>query len=219
MAVVALTSIKGGTGKSMLALNLTERAAAAGLSPVLVDCDPQRSSFDVCGLRDEVPWGLVNVEVDLEGSRTVSKLATSGEHGLVVCDLPGRDDYALGLVLSRVDLVLSPSGSGVQDLFGAANFGSIALEMSWPAWFVVNGVTPGRRRTEVLVSELESFGLPVCPVRLQQRVVHKDAARLGLGVCELSPSSPAAGEMDALWRWTAGRLVLPPGPELNKANG
>ena len=212
MVSVALASMKGGTGKTTLAINLAERAAAAGLNPVLVDCDPQEQAVGLCSLRDEAGWEVVTSEVGRQGMERILSYGLSGEHGVVFCDLPGLEEFALGTILSRVDLVLAPVGPTAPEILGVANLGALAVPGRWPVWLVANNLPPGARRRQGLLDELVSYEMSICPAMLQRRVAHFDAIRLGLGVCEYSPQSVAAHEVDALWRWVAGRLGIETGP-------
>ena len=200
--------MKGGTGKTTLAINMVERAHAAGLRPILVDCDPQEQALGLLGLRESLDWPVVPSEVGTTGARSIQGYASSGAHGLVVCDLPGLEEFALGTILSRVDMVLSPVGPTAPEVFGAANLSALARPARWPVWFVANNLPPGRRRSENLLRELRPYGVLISPAMLQRRVAHFDAIRLGLGVCEHSPDSKAAMEVDALWRWISASLEL-----------
>ena len=48
MAMVAVCSTKGGSGKTTLAFNLAERAWSSGLSVLLIDFDYQEASLGLC---------------------------------------------------------------------------------------------------------------------------------------------------------------------------
>ena len=214
MVTLAFASMKGGTGKTTLAINIAERAHASGLRPILVDCDPQEQALGLMGLRESMDWPVVPSEVGTTGARSIQGYASSGAHGLVVCDLPGLEEFALGTILSRVDMVLSPVGPTAPEVLGVANLNSLAGPARWPVWFVPNNLPPGRRRCESLLRDLRPYGVLVSPAMLQRRVAHFDAIRLGLGVCEYLPDSKAALEVDALWRWISASLKnVPASPE------
>ena len=219
MVAVALASMKGGTGKTTLAINLAERAASAGLRPVLVDCDPQEQAVGLCSLREGPGWPVVRSEVGASGAERLLAYVSSGEYGVVFCDLPGLEEFALGTILSRVDMVLSPVGPTAPEILGVANLSALAVPARWPVWLVPNNLPAGARRRQGLLEELVSYEVAICPAMLQRRVAHFDAIRLGLGVCEYSPSSVAAQEVDALWRWVAGRLGVEGGPVLGSGGG
>ena len=107
-----------------------------------------------------------------------------------------------------MDLVLCPVGLGAPDLLVASNFAWIARRMSLPVVFVGNNLSPGRRRREELVQELEAMELPVCPAFVQSRVAHLDAMNRGQSASESAPGSPADRELQELWRWIAEELGI-----------
>lgn len=212
--------MKGGTGKTTLAINLAERAHAAGLNPVLVDCDPQEQAVGLCSLREDGGWDVVTSQVGSSGAERILAYGSSGEYGIVFCDLPGLEEFALGTILSRVDMVLSPVGPTAPEILGVANLSSLAVPARWPVWLVPNNLPPGSRRRRGLLEELVPFEVSICPTMLQRRVAHFDAIRLGMGVCEYLPGSAAAGEVDSLWRWVARRVGVDAGPVLGgEVNG
>ena len=108
----------------------------------------------MCGLGESITWPVVPSEVGTTGARSIQGYASYGAHGLVVCDLPGLEEFALGTILSRVDMVLSPVGPTAPEVFGAANLSALARPARWPVWFVANNLPPGRRRSENLLREL-----------------------------------------------------------------
>ena len=208
MALVALCSTKGGTGKTTLAFNLAERAHASGLRVVVVDCDPQEGSIGLADLRESVSWPLVASRVSFAGAERIGGLRDSGDYDLVVCDLPGADSMFLLRILSEMDLVLSPVGIGPSDIMAAANFLGAVQGSHLPLVFVPNALPPSRARYDELVRELSQRQAAVCPVQLQRRVVHVDALRAGKGVCEMAPGSAAAREVRAFWAWVSNELGL-----------
>lgn len=208
MKVVALCSMKGGTGKTTLSFNLAERGEALGLRVALVDMDPQEGSVGLADLREGSCWPVVRCANGRTAGDEIRAIRERAEYDLVVCDLPGGDSLSLGMVLAEMDLVLSPVGVGAADLGSAANFSWFVKRMGLPAVFVGNNVPFGEGRRLGLVEELEEFGVEVCPVMVRRRVAHMDALRVGMGVCEAFPGSAAAGEVEALWEWVAGRLEV-----------
>lgn len=206
MHVIAVCSLKGGTGKTMLAYNLAERGCAQGLRVMMVDFDPQEGSVGLADLRVEPGWPVKGSRIDIAGAEELGVMKRMGEYDLVVCDLPGMDSMALGTLLMEADVVLSPVGIGASDLMGAANFAWMARQFKLPVVFVGNNVPSIEARRETMLAELDNFGVEVCPVVVRRRVAHFDALRAGLGVCEAYPKSMAASEIDELWCWLMHRL-------------
>lgn len=216
--IVAVFSYKGGTGKTTIAYNLLERARSEGLSACLVDYDPQRvaaSFWDVRQQRAErgdLPEGSAEFEVMLSefgpGMVRVLENLRESNYDLVVCDLPGTRQLETIRFLSEVDLILAPCGAGPADMVVAEDLVWYMKRASLDAFFVPSLMPSIRRRREMMLKRLGGQGLPVCETGLVARVAHHDAMEVGLGVCEFAPGSAAAAEVDALWRWVAGRLGL-----------
>ena len=210
LATLALCSMKGGTGKTTLALNLAERAHASGLRVAVIDFDPQEGAIGLLDLRadQESAWPVFASRVNVAGAKSLASMKSGGEYDLLVCDLPGSDSMALGRLLMEMDLILSPVGVSAVEIMVAANFTSMVERLNLPVVFVPNNVSAGRARNEEMLQELATFADDVCPVAIQHRVAHLDATRLGLGVNEAFPKSIAAREIDSLWVWVAGRMNL-----------
>lgn len=207
---MALCSIKGGTGKTTLSFNLAERAGAEGLRVALLDCDVQQASiaFHRMGGEDR-EWPVFRGAVSAGWLERVNQMRESGDYDFLVCDLPGADNAFLPFFLSGMDAVLSPVGVGPADLVAARSM--LMLAAGAPSevniTFVANLVGMGQSRLDELYETLGEREGRVCPVVVRRRVVHMDALRSGLGVCEYAPDSPAAAEVDALWRWVADEAL------------
>ena len=206
--IIGLASFKGGTGKTTLAYSMAERGHNHGLRTLLLDFDPQETACGVAYLRGTPGWEVRRCQVSVAGAEELNDIAASGDYDLVVCDLPGSEGATLQRVLASMDLVLCPVGMGAPDLLVASNFAWIARRMSLPVVFVGNNLSPGRRRREELIQELEAMELPVCPVLVQSRVAHLDAMNRGQSASELAPGSPAGRELQDLWQWIAGELGI-----------
>ena len=214
--VIGFASFKGGTGKTTLAYAMAERACANGLRTVLLDFDYQETAKGLAYLRGEPGWEVAGSQVSVSGAEELTSIAHSGEYDLVVCDLPGSEGAALQRVLANMDLVLCPVNMGAPDMLVASNFAWIAKRMSLPVVFVGNNLASGRKRRQELTEELEAMEMPVCPVLIQSRVAHLDAMNRGQSACEWAPSSPAAQELQNLWKWIAEELCLAVGEATEK---
>ena len=206
--IIGFASFKGGTGKTTLAYSMAERGHANGLRTLLLDFDPQETAIGVAHLRQGPGWEIRRCQVSVAGAEELNDVAGSGHYDVVVCDLPGSEGATLQRVLASMDLVLCPVGLGAPDLLVASNFAWIARRMSLPVVFVGNNLSPGRRRREELIQELEAMELPVCPALVQSRVAHLDAMNRGQSASEWAPNSPAARELQDLWQWIAEELGI-----------
>ena len=83
--VVAIMNGKGGVGKSTLALGLCAYTAQTHGAALLVDCDPQGTSYEITGLLADPGYDVVH-ELDASQFDKISQL--SG-YDLIVVDCPG----------------------------------------------------------------------------------------------------------------------------------
>ena len=208
---LGLASFKGGVGKTMIAYSLAERATASGLRVMLLDFDPNEGPMALGTLRDnDLPsWSIGSLSLTASGLRALEGHLKSEDHDLLICDLPGADSTLFLRLLGSLDLVLSPLGVGVSDLFVATEFATTLHRFNLPGWFVGNTLPPGKARREEFAEALQSYEyINVCPVQVVNRVAHIDAARRGLSACEWEPNGQAAREIDKLWGWVAERLEV-----------
>ena len=195
----------------MLAYSLAERATAAGLRTMILDFDPNEGPLALATLRDEglSSWSTESLSLTASGLRTLERYLESADHDLLICDLPGADSTLFLRVLGSLDMVLSPLGAGVSDLFVATEFAATLQRFKLPGWFVGNALPHGKARRLGFAHDLKSYDyMNVCPVQVVNRVAHVDAARRGLSACEWEPGGRAAVEIDELWWWVAERLEL-----------
>lgn len=121
--VIAVTSGKGGVGKTNLSVNLGIALAQAGASVLLVDADLGMANVDV--LLGVVPkYGLSEV---VSGRRTMEEIIINAPHGLKVISSGSGDDKLANLDESQLqicveqlnnigkdtDIILIDTGAGV----------------------------------------------------------------------------------------------------------
>ena len=214
MKSVCLVSWKGGTGKTMLACNIVERAMAAGLKTTLCDFDPQATALRHCELRlmhspDSSPIDAVQESLTLEGIDALRAETQSQHCDLLVCDMPGADSFTMDRALAAMDLLLVPVTASPYEVMVTASFVKRGVQNGWNMALLLNNLPPGRKRREQLVDSLAGLGVEMVPAGLVRRVSYWDAALAGMGVCEFAPRSRAASEMQELWNWLGRRLELP----------
>lgn len=116
--LVAVGNLKGGVGKSTLAVNLASAFAAGGRSTVLVDTDPQQTAARWAAHR-LLPCQVLEAPIrDLAGAGAWVGYADGirRKAELVVVDLPAVLGAALAAACLLADAVLIPTGLGRVDL-------------------------------------------------------------------------------------------------------
>jgi len=201
MAVIGVVQIKGGAGRSTIAINL---AAAFGKKTptVLIDCDmPQGTAAS---------WGAVR-ELDyptVETARTQHELINqvqrlSADHTHIILDAPPRVAAITRTVLMLADLLLIPLGTSAAEIWAtsdlletldeaAAERGAIEVRIVW------NRYRPFTRSAKVLKRAV-SRELPIKALKatLGYRVSYSDALEAGRSVTEWSDRK-ARKEVEAL---------------------
>jgi chromosome partitioning protein len=114
MATIGILGSKGGVGKTTIARALVVESIRSGLSARLCDLDPQGSAVDWCRLRVSLQ---VEPAVDVRGCASLAQaLHGADELDYLVVDCPGRSSTVTLQLATVADLVVLPSGAGVDDL-------------------------------------------------------------------------------------------------------
>lgn len=207
--IVAVGNLKGGTGKSTVAVNVACALASGGKARVVVvDADGQGTATD---------WGAkgrLGVTVrslpfeDMNGAGSAGWNATVDElragHDFVVIDLPPQLGDAILNALVGANLFVVPVTASGADLKATAKAIDLLRRARAlrddrrPACLLV----PSRvdRRTAAgkeIEAVLHDFGEPVAPA-VGQRTAHVDAFTAGEWVGAYAPRSAAHDEIEVL---------------------
>ena len=108
--IIASGNLKGGTGKSTIAVNLACALAAGGRSVILIDIDPQGTAADWAGHGDLPVRVIADAPVDLHSPGRWPKRVMERARAvdLVVLDLPPLVGRVMTSALMIVDLILIP---------------------------------------------------------------------------------------------------------------
>ena len=202
--VLAVANLKGGVGKSTIALNLAVTLHRDGHRVILVDTDRQGTCRT---------WAAVAAEAKNDGPPVVAVDGRSLRRDLariaagfdvVIIDTPPHIGADMTAALLVSDLVLLPVVPGVPDVWALRDTVALVeearagLRPDLRALVVLN---KSKRSTLARVTReaLDEFGLPV--FTMGDRVAFGEATAQGRGVVELgSKGSEAAEEMTGLVR-------------------
>lgn len=180
----AVANLKGGCGKSTLAVNLAAGLMARG-DTVLLDADPQGTL--VHWVNYEEIAGMPHV-VAIDSDLTETMRQANDTHQFVVVDCPPTlGNGHTEAVLEQVDVVLIPVLPSPPDLWGSVRMEEAVKEArqvnpGLRAYFVRNQVEPRSALSRAMRQALKSRELPVLESALGRRAAYRWASLEGVSV-------------------------------------
>lgn len=223
MHILSVINLKGGVGKTTIALNLAATLAEQGHRVLLLDADPQHSATQwaqqgqTADGTGPLPMAVAPVQADAGAPQfqaTLVQQAQEVQATLVVIDCPPElSDPALVAAL-LADLVLVPVTPSPLDLWAARQ----AVDTAREARTLRDGIkplislVPSKLLPQTVLARdlpaaLAALGEPVAP-GIRQRVALIEAIVLGQTIGTYAKTSPAAAEFTALAHHTLRRLLL-----------
>jgi chromosome partitioning protein len=206
-SLIAVGNLKGGTGKSTIALNLAcVLAEPPARAVVLVDADPQGTASEWYA-KGRLPITLTPLPLRRadETEAWLAELATLRamvDH--VVIDLPPQAGAGLAAALLLAELCLIPATPSWIDLQATGR----AVELLRRARSRRGGALPGGVQVPSRVDPRTSLGRGLAPALarlgprvgppIRQRAAHIEAFEAGRWIGEQAPASPALLEFRVL---------------------
>ena len=202
MAIIALANLKGGGGKSTLAINV---AGVLAPSVAVIDADPQATAT-AWAEAGNLPFPVI--ESPLTGDNVkawiASALAEAEERKFLVIDLPPMLGDATAAALAICDLAVvpvSPSGADIRATNRAIDLIRQAREARQNgkphALLVPSKVDRRTAAGAEIEAVLHDYGEPVGP-GISQRIAHADAFTAGQWIGDYAKGSAGHAEIKAL---------------------
>jgi chromosome partitioning protein len=187
LVIVGFVSQKGGVGKSTLSRALATSAAAAGTKVTVADLDAQQETLKRWAeRRDEYGAGP---DVAVRSYETASEAITSaaGENQLLIIDTAPRASRGTLEIARRADLVVQPTGPGIDDLDPAILLFHELSRAGIPGDRLVMGLcrVASKSEEELARRYVEKAGYAVLPGSVIERTSYREAHNRGLSISEL----------------------------------
>jgi chromosome partitioning protein len=204
MHIIAVSSQKGGSGKTTLAGHIAVAADRAGWGKVaLVDTDPQGSLSEW--------WNARKADTPLFARTVTARLAADIERmrgfgiDLLIVDTPPAIEATIVEVIRLADLVIIPARPSPHDLRAVGATVELVERLAKPLVFVLNGATPRARITAEAVMALSQHGT-LAPIVIHHRTGFAASMIDGRTVMEIAGDDRSASEIMQLWDYLSRRL-------------
>ena len=197
MKTIVVTSQKGGSGKTTVAAHLAVESERAGDGPAwLIDTDKQGT----LSLWHERRESETPQRADVPFARLAEglKMLEDGSAAYCFIDTPPTISDQSETVLGLADLVLIPVRPSPADLWAVSETVSLVKNAAKPFLFVITQAKAQAGITAQTIAALSEHGR-VARTFIADRVPYAMAMTGGRTAPELSPKSPAALEISALW--------------------
>lgn len=186
--IIAVTNLKGGVGKTTIAVNLAVCFAKRDYKVCVVDTDSeQRSSVKWSGQRDE---NLVTIPVFAVGEKLNKEIeALDRDYEFVIIDgTPQLSERANRTILAS-DLILIPITPSGFDFWSFEHFleryeQAKGFKEKIHAYVLLNKFTEMRNIGKEVKEALSQFEIPVLQSTLAERVAYQETTIQGVGVVE-----------------------------------
>ncbi|MDQ0465808.1 chromosome partitioning protein [Caulobacter ginsengisoli] len=214
MRTLAVMSLKGGSGKTTLSLNLAGAAQRDGGPIVLADADPQHSLSEALASRaPSAPYSCVPTALS-KLFQFKQECQRQGARMLII-DTPPVLSADLSQAVNFSDLCVVVARPTILDLNAAVKSVRMVSRLNGRVALLLNQVPHARQGIETplvrnAIGALHAAGIPTSDVIIRSRAAYQYAASRGCSVLEAGGDPAAEDEMLSLWRHLQERMQEQP---------
>jgi len=203
--IIVVAGIKGGTGKTTIATNLTVIYASSGKKVLLVDGDEQGSASTWASQRYAMDWPTTWPTIQLSGKALRAQIQKmSPDYDVIIIDVGGRETTSMRAAISVADICLIPFKPRSLDIWTLGAMRSLITEMlpanpGLKAFAFINQADPkGADNQDAEEILKDCLDIQYIPVSIGSRKSFANAASDGLGIVEKKEDKKAVSEMKSL---------------------
>lgn len=192
---ISVTNLKGGVGKTTIAVNLAAALTQRGKSVCIIDTDlKQHSSLEWAGGRGE---DRATIQVfAVEPNQVNTKMLKSMEEKfdvIIIDGTPHLSELATRTILAS-DIILIPILPSIFDFRAFETFFQLLKELKdtkesnglggVEAYIIMNRVNEKTNVSKEVFEGLKAYNVPMLDTKLANRTAYADTATDGIGVVE-----------------------------------
>ncbi len=197
--ILTVGNIKGGVGKSTLAINIAIARSIAGHDVLLIDGDEQQTAITFTELRNTQNSATGYTAVSLQGAaiRTQVRQLVSKYQDIVI-DVGGRDTGSLRAALTVTEILLIPVQPRSFDIWAIDQVAALVKEAhevngNLKAYMVLNAADAQGTDNQDAAEALQGHeGIELLEITIGKRKAFPNAAAAGLSVLEQSTKDKKA---------------------------
>lgn len=201
--IILIGGIKGGCGKSTIAVNLACFFGVA-YDILLVDADDQQTATDFTDLRNKIHPGLATyTAIKLNGDSVLSeirKIKAKNIYDYIIIDSGGRDTSSQRAALAVADIAIMPFNPRLFDVWTIGKLINLASEImpfnpALKLYACLNKADATGSHNQEAIDQITSHGeFIMIPHHLVTRKAYATSVASGLAVFEAEPADLKAQE-------------------------
>ena len=198
--VIAVVSVKGGTGKSTVALNLAGTLSSEYKRVLIVDADPQGSIARWSEIRKQEEPSIL-VEPSPLVDKRIRKLTK--KYDMVFFDSPPTFKKRMRAVIQSADRLIIPVSPGLADFWSTQKLLDLYREEKekrpkLDARLLISRIDKRTRIGREFRPFLQKLSIPIFITEIPQRAIYNEAWQEGMTVDRLQPRGDGARDFKHL---------------------